>query len=228
MITKLPKWSEWGAFFLALIAGSINGIGLLGFKSQSVSHLSGTVTALGHAIANTDTLLILHLVTIALSFFSGAMVSGFFLKHTELNSDEPYDRLFIFEAGLLILAILPMVYNQLWGLYFIAMACGMQNAMVTRYSSAVIRTTHVTGIMTDLGLMAGAFFRGEKVPIRKMGLFIIILLGFLSGGVSSVVIFTHFGMYSLIIPAMLCIGVATGFRLLKHFQEKALRSQSFT
>lgn len=40
MISQLPKWVEFGAFILALVAGYVNAIGLLGFDHQSVSHLS--------------------------------------------------------------------------------------------------------------------------------------------------------------------------------------------
>ncbi|MDY6889953.1 MAG: DUF1275 domain-containing protein, partial [Pseudomonadota bacterium] len=47
MLTKLPKWVEYGAFTLAFIAGIVNAIGLLGFEHQAISHLSGSVTLLG-------------------------------------------------------------------------------------------------------------------------------------------------------------------------------------
>lgn len=50
MITKLPRWVEYGAFLLALLAGTVNAIGLLGFQHQAVSHISGTVTLLGTSI----------------------------------------------------------------------------------------------------------------------------------------------------------------------------------
>jgi uncharacterized membrane protein YoaK (UPF0700 family) len=43
------------------------------------------------------------------------------------------------------------------------MACGLQNAMATGYSGAVIRTTHVTGIVTALGIAVGLAARRERV-----------------------------------------------------------------
>lgn len=52
MITKLPKWVEYGAFVLALSAGIVNGIGLLGFEHQAISHLSGTATLIGTDLVN--------------------------------------------------------------------------------------------------------------------------------------------------------------------------------
>jgi hypothetical protein len=39
MISKLPRWIELGAFMLALLAGTVHTVGLLGFAHQSISHL---------------------------------------------------------------------------------------------------------------------------------------------------------------------------------------------
>ncbi|MED5493455.1 MAG: DUF1275 family protein [Pseudomonadota bacterium] len=47
MISRLPSWVEAGAFSLALMAGVVNAVGLLGFSHQAVSHLTGTSTLLG-------------------------------------------------------------------------------------------------------------------------------------------------------------------------------------
>ena len=60
------------------------------------------------------------------------------------------------------------------GHYLASAACGLQNALVTNYSGATIRTTHVTGIFTDLGLMIGARLRGRPFDRRKALLFLLI------------------------------------------------------
>lgn len=44
-------------------------------------------------------------------------------------------------------------------LYPLAVACGMQNGMVTTWSGAVVRTTHFTGTITDTGLVIGHWLR---------------------------------------------------------------------
>ncbi|WP_156312572.1 DUF1275 family protein [Marinagarivorans algicola] len=58
-------------------------------------------------------------------------------------------------------------------------ACGLQNALITIYSGAVIRTTHTTGIFTDLGIMLGSKLRGEPFDKRKALLFLVIICGLL-------------------------------------------------
>jgi uncharacterized membrane protein YoaK (UPF0700 family) len=41
------------------------------------------------------------------------------------------------------------------GAYLVCLGCGLQNGMCTTFSGAVIRTTHVSGILTDIGLIIG-------------------------------------------------------------------------
>ena len=50
MISKLPRWVEYGALLLAGLAGSVNAIGLLGFQHQAISHISGTMSLLGSSL----------------------------------------------------------------------------------------------------------------------------------------------------------------------------------
>ncbi|HEX2584671.1 MAG TPA: DUF1275 family protein, partial [Steroidobacteraceae bacterium] len=64
MINKLPKWVEVGGFLLAFNAGFINAVGLLGFKHQAVSHLTGTSTFLSLAITNSNFPEITHLLLV--------------------------------------------------------------------------------------------------------------------------------------------------------------------
>ncbi|MDB6109551.1 MAG: putative rane protein, partial [Pedosphaera sp.] len=52
MISKLPRWVLWGALMLAFIAGMINAVGFLGFQHQGITHLTGTTTLLGIALAH--------------------------------------------------------------------------------------------------------------------------------------------------------------------------------
>ena len=67
LIHSLPRWLELGAFTLALLAGIVNAVGLLGFAHQSVSHLSGTATLLGAGLLSDTGAW--HLLAILLSIF---------------------------------------------------------------------------------------------------------------------------------------------------------------
>lgn len=209
MISQLPKWVEFGAFILALVAGYVNAIGLLGFDHQSVSHLSGTATLLGTGVYQGSLQNAFHLVGVLLSFLAGASIAGFLLHGFTLKLGRHYDTALVIEALLLLIALAFLYNEQFIGHFFFASAaCGLQNALATTYSGAIIRTTHVTGIFTDLGIMLGALCRGEKLDTRKAKLFLLIITGFIFGGTAGAILFGMFQFFSLIAPAGVCLVIA--------------------
>lgn len=213
MISQLPKWVELGAFFLALIAGCINTIGLLGFEHQSVSHLSGTATLLGTELLSLQFQKIFHLVGILLSFLGGACVAGFLLHGSTLKLGRHYDTVLFIEFILLCVSTWLLVSGSFYGHFLASAACGLQNALATTYSGAIVRTTHVTGIFTDLGIMLGSIFRGQALDRRKAKLFLFIIFGFILGGTSGALLYTEFAFMSLVIPAAACLIMAACYRV---------------
>lgn len=220
MITKLPKWVEIGAFVLALIAGFVNAIGLLGFQHQSVSHLSGTATQLGTGLVLQSLGDSVHLFGILLSFLVGAAIAGFLLHGATLKLGRHYDTALFIEACLLLMASWLLMSNSFYGHFFASAACGLQNALATTYSGAIIRTTHVTGLFTDLGLMLGALFRGETFDPRKAKLFVVIIVGFIGGGTLGALGFQHFQFRALLLPALLCLVLSATYRGYARRQSK--------
>lgn len=208
MISKLPRWVEYGSFLLALVAGLINSIGLLGFKHQSISHLSGTATLLGVGAVNSTFSDTLHLVFILLSFLAGSAISGYFLNSGSLKLGRNYSGLLILEALFIFGAIYFLSRGSVQGHYLASAACGLQNALATTYSGAIIRTTHVTGIFTDLGIMLGSKLRGENFDNRKALLFLLIIIGFIVGGVFGAFLFSTLKFNALLIPAGICLLLA--------------------
>lgn len=213
MILQLPKWVELGAFFLALIAGAINAIGLLGFEHQSVSHLSGTATLLGTEILSLSFQNIFHLVGILLSFLGGACIAGFLLHGSTLKLGRHYDTALFIESILLCLSSWFLISGSFYGHFLASAACGLQNALATTYSGAIIRTTHVTGIFTDLGIMLGSVFKGQAIDRRKAKLFLFIIFGFIIGGTSGALLYTKLVFNALFIPAAVCLIMAVTYRV---------------
>jgi uncharacterized membrane protein YoaK (UPF0700 family) len=214
VFSKLPRWIEVGAFVLAFIAGSVNAIGLLGFEHQSVSHLSGTATLVGTQLIGAS-FGVLHLLGILMSFLLGAALSGWLITGNTLRFGRDYDTLLLIEVFLLLGASALLSEGQGTGHFLASAACGLQNAMVTTYSGAVIRTTHVTGIFTDLGLMLGAALRGDKFDRRKAVLFMLIICGFIFGGTAGAWSFNLYAFYALFFPAGICLVLAIIYRVFK-------------
>ena len=85
--------------------------------------------------------------------------------------------------------------------------------MATTFSGAVIRTTHVTGIFTDLGIMLGALARGESLDMRKAKLFLFIIAGFILGGTIGTLVFKQFQFMALLAPAAICFLMAITYQI---------------
>jgi uncharacterized membrane protein YoaK (UPF0700 family) len=103
-------------------------------------------------------------------------------------------------------------------------AMGMQNSMVTRLSGAVVRTTHLTGVVTDLGIEAAQWVRWmraraafvrrhagghELVPPRagRSVLLLSITSSFTVGAGLGASLTLHHGRWAMLVP-MLALALA--------------------
>jgi uncharacterized membrane protein YoaK (UPF0700 family) len=213
LINKLPKWVEIGGFFLALVAGSVNAIALRGFNHQGVSHLSGSSTLLGVELAAGNLPEVLHLALIVLSFVIGAVVSGFVIGGESLQLGRRYSVALLAESALLLSAMVFLDNGSLLGHYLASGACGLQNAMTSTYSGAVVRTTHVTGLFTDLGVTLGLWLRGQRADKRRVVLYFTLIAGFMLGGVLGALGFSAYRFAALIAPAALSAAIALAYLL---------------
>jgi len=207
----LPRWVWIGAITLACVAGMVNVIGYLGFEHQAVSHLTGTTSLLGAALARGDLRAVGHLWGVLIAFCLGAMLSGLIIQDQTLKLGRRYGVVLALEAALLLAAIPLFKQEQIWGALLAAVACGLQNAMVTTYSGSAVRTTHVSGMFTDLGIGLGHLLRGMPLPVRRLTLSGLIISGFLGGGVLGAWLYRHFGYDALLAPALLTGGTGIGY-----------------
>jgi uncharacterized membrane protein YoaK (UPF0700 family) len=155
------------AVTLAWIAGYTNILTIL-VCGHVTSHVSGTTSDLGRAVVEARWETVAFLLFLLSSFFIGAGVSGF---AAELGKRRGWESIYVLpiaiEAALLALFAIALEFFStedltrheivLALLGIASMAMGLQNATITRISSGVVRTTHVTGVLTDLGLEAVQF-----------------------------------------------------------------------
>ena len=213
---QLPRWVWVGAVALSCIAGMVNAVGYLGFEHQAVSHMSGTTTQLGIALAEGDLVSIGHLWGVLIAFSLGAMLSGMIIQDSTLKLGRRYGIALALESLLLLAAIPLFKQQQIWGALVAAMACGLQNAMATTFSGAAIRTTHLSGMFTDLGIGLGHLLRGMPLQVRRLTLSGLIISGFLGGGILGALLFTRFRYDALLAPALLT--GATGLTYMAYRQ----------
>ena len=205
MFARLPSWVLYGATSLACVAGIVNATGFLGIQHEGLTHLTGTTTLLGAALADLDRVRALHFAAMIAAFLAGAAASGAIIGDSTLRLGRRYGVVLMAEAILLALAAYLLGEEQLLGDYLASAACGLQNAMVSTYSGAVLRTTHVSGTLTDIGIFFGHWLRGVPIDRRRLRLLLSLVAGFLAGAVIGTGLFHAFGYRALYVPA-----VATG------------------
>lgn len=150
------------AITLAWVAGYTNTIGILAC-GHVISHASGTTSDAARWVVAGEWGVAAFLGFLLLTFVCGAMLSG---ATTEVARRRGWESVYVvpmaIEAVLLAAFAVAIEMRQtttvssgaplfvLAGLASCAM--GLQNATITRISGGVVRTTHVTGVLTDLGL----------------------------------------------------------------------------
>lgn len=201
MFRQLPKWVLGGGALLAFIAGIINATGFMGLQHQGITHLTGTTTLLGIAVAENDGARALHFALMISSFVLGCIGSGAIIQDSVLKLGRRYGVVLVLEAVLLALAVPLLGAGNLAGDYLASAACGLQNAMVSTYSGAVLRTTHFSGTLTDLGIFVGHWLRGLPVDARRIRLLLSLVSAFLAGAVAGAWLFHVLAHAALYVPA---------------------------
>ncbi len=150
------------AITLAWVAGYTNAVTLLTCHTAT-SHLSGTTSNLGIEIASQQWTVAGYSFFLVATFVIGAALSGF---TTELGRRLQWESIYVLPMALqgLLLTGFSLCIEFISGVELLggsalflatglaSLAMGLQNATITRISHGVVRTTHVTGVLTDLGL----------------------------------------------------------------------------
>lgn len=223
--TRAQRANAQLGMLLAFIAGAINAGGFLAVH-QYTSHMTGIVSAfadnsvLGHGEAIPTGLAALA------AFIGGAACSAVminFARRRQLHSQ--YALPLLLEA--LLLLCFGVAGAQLHGeaprfliltMMLLCFMMGLQNALITKISGAEIRTTHLTGIVTDIGIELGRMLywhsgsHAQLPPVRANRAHLALLLGlagcFVAGAFTGAYGFRYAG-YGITVPlAVLLLGPA--------------------
>ncbi len=200
----------WAGAFFAAIAGYVN-IVLLEATRMTLSHMTGNVARLSEALYRGSEISVTHFLMILCSFILGAMLTGVLLADRHFGLRRVYGVLMLIE-GLVLLTAGLMFESSVWmTVYLVSFAMGQQNAMASSFKGLIIRTTHMTGILTDLGFLLGAFIKRRKFIFWRAGFFTLLLLGFFIGGWFGLLSYAWLKIKSLYLPAslLLLLGFAT-------------------
>lgn len=208
-------------FILAFVAGAINAGGFLAVQ-QYTSHMTGIVSAMADHIALGTYDVALTGIGALFSFLIGAACSAVMVNYARRHDmHSEYALPLLVEAGLLLcFGLLGAKLSVINGIFvsvtvmLLSFIMGLQNALITKLSNAEIRTTHITGIVTDIGIEIGKLLywnythpnNPPKVTANRPRLRVLILLMgfFFIGGLTGALGFKHVG-YVATVPLALTL-----------------------
>jgi uncharacterized membrane protein YoaK (UPF0700 family) len=182
---RLHKAASWRThfhwFLLSFIAGCVNAGGFLG-AHRFVSHVTGFATLFGAEAARGNLDQALGILSIPLFFLIGVMVSAYLVDRRVHHGQRPHYALVMTLVCLCLLGAALGGYFHLFGEFgseprlrkdyiFLALLCaasGLQNAAISTSSGATVRTTHLTGVTTDLGTGLVRAFSNPKIYQSEM------------------------------------------------------------
>jgi uncharacterized membrane protein YoaK (UPF0700 family) len=184
--------------YLATVAGLTNVLTLLTMYHDSISHVTGNITRLSYNLSRSEYGGAVSILIILLSFMAGAMVSGYVTGGSRFQPRRRYGLLLLLEGICLTGASALLMSNSIRiGEYVASFACGLQNGIFSIVSGAIVRTTHMTGILTDIGTQIGILFRTGRIHRERIALHIAILAGFINGGFWGALLFPSIGYFTL-------------------------------
>lgn len=186
------------ATLLSFVAGLVNITGVLALKTLT-TNVTGHFAFFAEEIMRHDYAIAFTFFLFTIFFLLGSFLSSFL---QELISLKNPDLSHIFPITLeMIILIAVGIFGTSSGIYtldgkltafFLLLSMGIQNSLVTNISKSTVRTTHLTGLFTDLGIELSQLFfykKPEEVKKLKTSIFLrlsiitFFFLGCFSGGI---------------------------------------------
>ncbi|SIO45340.1 Uncharacterized membrane protein YoaK, UPF0700 family [Singulisphaera sp. GP187] len=232
---------------LAFQSGFMNAGGYLAVH-RFVSHITGYGTYVGVALAQKQYLGAFEMALAPLFFLAGAIVAGWIVDRKMILGEAPN-----IEGGIITLAALnlfiylgefseylgtfgePLVLQRDFLLLFIlCFACGLQNGLFAGATKGQIRTTHLTGPVTDLGiniskiltLRSGDPERSQLIAMNWLRVKIIV--AFSGGSLIAALVFTELTYEGFAVPCAISLYLVWYIRRLNHSHELEKRSATAT
>lgn len=198
-------------FMLTMLSGALNAYAIRVLGNPATHH-TGNSTLLAISLCENPSLA-KSLFILLLSFFFGATLSGIIFHDVSLGTKKRYGLLLVF-AGL-FLALADSFFPNSLKLYSISFWIGMQNAMFIRYDGILVRTSHMTGYLTDAGLALGAYLRGINTGAFRIKFYLFSIFCFIFGGVLGCFIMSRFAFSLSLMGALYIVCGAYYFLISK-------------
>jgi len=208
------------ALWLATSAGLLNAIALGAFGFFP-SHMTGNTSQFSSEVSSTDLNDIIFFATIIMSFVTGAIIARIIVLWGIIQNVRLIFCQVLFIEGLLLAGV------SLYEMYFhtfttnreiIVFLCGLMgihNSTSTQLSGGRVRSTHITGTLTDAGISLASvvvamlrrdFSKDTTAQRSQLTTHLTTLFSFITGGIAGLILFREFGF-----NAMLALGLMLTF-----------------
>lgn len=215
------------ASLLSFVAGTVNITGLLSLGLLT-TNVTGHFAYFGEEFLNKNYRNAIYFLLYILAFLSGSFVSNFLIEAVSRKKTR-YAYLIPILLEITLLSMMAIFGNKMQSLFgreiigfTLLFSMGLQNALVTNASQSVVRTTHLTGLFTDLGIeLSQIFFYRKTVESHRLKRSIFLKLAiisfFFSGCVAGGFIYMKFTLQTLLFSSA-CLVIALLYdNLLFHF-----------
>lgn len=208
MIPMLPRWIWLWAATLPAVAGSTNAIALLALRHGGVTHLTGISTEGAIGLGTHDVHLLFHAAGVILLFLFGCALSAALLRAPRWTPSAMAACLLILEAMVLAAAAWMLPEAPWLGVTLCAGAMGLQNGLTSLVSGALLRTSHLTGMFTDLGTALGQLAWRGPVDRRRVAVCAVVIVSFATGAAVAAACYARWNGQALIANAVGVMAVA--------------------
>jgi len=200
------------AFLLSLTAGFVNATGFLGFAVLT-TNVTGHAALFAERIALQDWKNARVIALWMSMFLAGAFVSSLIVSH--IGKNQRYSYVIPLLMEIVILAAIAATGHEYNGSLVakeifagsLLFAMGLQNALVSLVSGSVVRTTHLTGTFTDLGIELAQFLQrnveNRRALISRIKLRLVIITCFMGGALGGAFAYHYYSFPAFFIPVSL-------------------------
>lgn len=197
------------ASLLGTAAGFVNAAGFLGFAVLT-TNVTGHAALFAERIAMQDWRSARIVALWMFLFLAGAFISSLIVSRVGRNQRFSYLIPILIEMTILFAVALlghrydkSLVAKELFA-GSLLFAMGLQNSLVSLISGSVVRTTHLTGTFTDLGIELAEVIQkkheGRPALKSRIVLRLAIIFFFMSGALAGAYLFHYFGFHCFLIP----------------------------
>lgn len=185
------------ATLLSFVAGIVNVTGVLSVQTLT-TNVTGHFAYFAEEIMKRNYVAAITFFVFIIFFLFGAFTSNFLAelmsrKHPNLSHVIPISLEMIVLIGVGIFGAQSSLSSTegKWIAFAMLFAMGIQNSLVTKISQSTVRTTHLTGLFTDLGIELSQLFFYKKSEENKklktsiylrLSIIIFFFVGCISGG----------------------------------------------